>query len=91
MIICFRCKQEKEDSEFLDKKGNIVERCFNCRGKTNKWKDENPERVKLYNKFYKANKISEKTYVYAKKKNEEIWIKFDSQSEAAIKLILIDA
>ena len=29
MIYCFKCKQEKEESDFLDKKGNIVEKCLN--------------------------------------------------------------
>lgn len=88
MIKCSACPFEGDESQFLDKKGNIVKKCYTCRKQTNDWKSKNKERIKLYNEFYRKGQISEKTYVYAKKKEDEIWIKFDSQLEAAKKLEL---
>jgi hypothetical protein len=84
---CYKCKKEKPQSDFI-KDGKSVKSCIDCRELSRAWREKNKERISLYNKLININKITEKTYIYAKKKNENEWIKFDSQLDASKKLKL---
>lgn len=88
---CNKCKIDKEKSQFL-KKDKILKTCKECRDIVNKWKKDNPEQAKKYNKMSSditSNKKNLKiTYIYAKKPEDNDWTKYESQAEAAEKLEL---
>ena len=86
-IKCNKCKKEKDESDFI-KNEKIVKTCLACRQVAQEWRGKNKERVSLYNKMTNVNKTKDKEFVYAKKKGEEEWIKFNSQLDASKELNL---
>jgi hypothetical protein len=89
---CNRCRKEKDIELFL-KNNKQLKTCIDCRENyckmNDNWYKNNKEVVSLYNKIRidKKNDNKEVVYIYAKKNNnEEEWMKFNSQLEAAIKL-----
>ena len=86
---CYKCRKDRDKSDFI-KNGKEVKTCLSCREHARKWREKNKERISLYNKLTNSNKITEKTYVYGKKKGagESEWIKYDSQLDASKKLKL---
>ena len=63
MIKCTRCRIEKDESFFISEKKKLLKTCNHCREKNkvfNKiWKDNNKERIKLYNEAYRNNNVHE--------------------------------
>jgi hypothetical protein len=87
--VCKKCKNEVNIKFFLNKtKNKEYTRCFNCREKSRLWREKNKERISTYNKYKNMkNKIGKKiVVVYSRKKGDDEWIKFKSQSEASEKL-----
>lgn len=76
----------------LKMKMKLYKKCQKCRETTKLWRDKNKERISEYNKLavMKKNNNKEIEFIYAKKKDDEnsSWVKYNSQSEAAIKLNL---
>ena len=90
MIKCSGCKKEKEVINFT-KGEKILKKCLECREKTKKWKDNNKERISLYNKMTVDNRNNKKetcVVVLAKKPDEEVWKEYKSQREAGTVLNL---
>lgn len=85
---CKKCKKERDLESFI--KGNKqYTNCLECRNSCKEWRENNKERVSLYNKSYNDAKIdnTEITYVYARKYNtDEEWLQFTSQLDAAKQL-----
>ena len=90
-IKCTKCKTNKEKSKFL-KNSKILAHCQECRDQSKKWRKDNPEQVKKYNKMSSDIRSNEKNlkinFVYAKKPEDNDWTKYESQAEAAEKLEL---
>ena len=85
MIKCSGCRKEKEVINFT-KGEKILKKCLECREKSKKWKDNNKERISLYNKMTVDNRNNKKetcVVVLAKKPDEEVWKEYKSQREAA--------
>lgn len=53
---CTGCRKEKEEKEFI-KNEKILVKCIDCRAKLKKWKDNNKQRIKLYNEAYRNNTV----------------------------------
>ena len=53
---CTGCRKEKEEKEFI-KNEKILVKCNDCRAKLKKWKDNNKQRIKLYNEAYRNNTV----------------------------------
>ena len=90
MIKCSGCRKEKEVINFT-KGEKILKKCLECREKSKKWKDNNKERISLYNKMTVDNRNNKKetcVVVLAKKPDEEVWKEYKSQREAATVLNL---
>ena len=68
-IKCTKCKTNKEKSKFL-KNSKILAHCQECRDQSKKWRKDNPEQVKKYNKMSSDIRSNEKNlkinFVYAK-------------------------
>ena len=89
-MICTKCKQHREQSEFL-KNGRTLKNCKQCRDSVNAWKSENKDRVQKYNRMSSSNRQNQKTtkiVVYGKKTKDEEWVEYESQADAARKLNL---
>ena len=88
---CTKCETNKERSQFL-KNNKILKNCQECRDQANKWKKDNPEQVKKYNKMSSDIRSNEKNlkiiYVFGKKLQDNNWTKYESQAEAARELHL---
>ena len=86
---CCKCKKDKDKCDFI-KNGKEFKTCFDCREQARKWREKNKERISLYNKLTNSNKITEKSYIFAKKKgaDESEWVKYDSQLDASKQLKL---
>ena len=92
---CSGCKKLKDEVCF-QKNGKVLKKCKECRDLSNKWKNENKERVKQYNKMSSDNRYNNKivnenrnqVIILAKKQNSDEWIKFDTQTDAAKQLNL---
>lgn len=85
---CSNCRKEKELKHFI-KGEKTLKNCQECRDTCKKWRDENKERVKKYNKMTSDNKKNTREIVQivcARKKGEEEWIEYKSQADAAEKL-----
>lgn len=67
-----------------------MKKCLECRVSSKKWRDENKERVKQYNKMYNDNRHNNRKrfIILAKKQSTNEWIRFDSLSDAARQLQL---
>ena len=84
---CSKCKKEKDETEFKAKNDRIVKQCSACRELCKKWRAKNKERVKLYNNFtIETTKKSKIKVIYAKLKDDEKWIKYKNQRQAALQL-----
>ncbi len=84
---CSKCKKEKDETEFKAKNDRIVKQCSACREMCKKWRAKNKERVKLYNNFtIETTKKSKIKVIYAKLKDDEKWIKYKNQRQAALQL-----
>ena len=85
MLKCIGCRKEKDIVDFIkDKK--TLKKCINCRKQAKIWKDNNKERISMYNKLSVDKRKNEKIIYYvicAKKSNENEWIKYKTQLEAA--------
>ena len=66
---CNRCKKDKSSDLFCENNKKF-KTCFDCRSKTQNWRENNKEVVSLYNKAYNDKQLdnTEVLYVYAKKK-----------------------
>ena len=92
---CSGCKKLKDEVCF-QKNGKVLKKCKECRDLSNKWKNENKERVKQYNKMSSDNRYNNKivnenrnqVIILAKKQNSDEWIKFNIQADAARQLNL---
>lgn len=90
---CSHCKKMKSEVHF-EKNGRMLKTCSDCRNLSRKWRCENKERVKQYNKMNNNiiynNKIKhenrKKTLLLAQKLNTNEWIKFDTYANAAKQL-----
>lgn len=88
---CSNCKKDKDESYFT-KGDKTYKTCQLCRDQAKKWREDNKERQKLYNKTYNAKKTKDrvektgKTFVYAQKVGTDEWTKFESQAAAAAAL-----
>jgi len=85
MIKCTGCRKEKEMVNFT-KGENVLKKCIDCREQAKKWKDNNKERISLYNKMSVDKMNNEKetcSMIFAKKPNEEVWKEYKTQLEAA--------
>ena len=94
MLKCGKCKKEKDVINFT-KRESILKTCVDCRKKNNEnnenYRKQNKEVISLYNKMYNTKKSNiSKTclMLYAKRLNEDTWIEFKSQAEAARELNL---
>jgi|TARA_Y100000389_G_C17339320_1_gene452409 hypothetical protein len=73
---CSSCKKLKDEVCF-QKNGKVLKNCKECRDLSNKWKSENKERVKQYNKMSNdhiynnkiVNENRKQTIIFAKKKD----------------------
>lgn len=86
---CTKCRKEKDEIDFKGKNNKITKQCSDCRDKCKQWRGKNKKRVQLYNKFTNnKNKKDKIQVVYAKLINDEHdkWIRFVSQSQAALEL-----
>lgn len=82
---CTGCRKEKEMVNFT-KGEKVLKKCIDCREQAKKWKDNNKERISLYNKMSVDKRNNEKetcSMIFAKKPNEEVWKKYKTQLEAA--------
>lgn len=90
MTTCPCCRKEKDATDF--KKGEkTMKKCIDCRNQAKEWRDNNKERISLYNKMTVKNQNNEKetkTIIYAKKTNEDTWKEYDTQLAAATALNL---
>ena len=85
MIKCIGCRKEKDLVNFI-KGEKSLKKCINCREQAKVWKDNNKERISMYNKLSVDKRNNEKEsclVIYAKKSNEDEWIKYKTQLEAA--------
>ena len=89
MTTCNKCNKDKDIEQFISNNKQF-KTCFDCREQSRKWRENNKNVVSLYNKTYNQNKSekTEETFVYAKKfdTDDEEWIKFPSQLQAAKQL-----
>ena len=89
MTTCNKCNKEKDIEQFISNNKQF-KTCFDCREQGRKWRENNKNVVSLYNKIYNQNKSekTEETFIYAKKfdTDDEEWIKFPSQLQAAKQL-----
>ena len=72
---CNTCRKEKEVINFT-KGEKVLKKCINCREHAKKWRDNNKERIYLYNKMSVNKRNNEKEIcpmIYAKKTNEDVW------------------
>ena len=82
---CTGCRKEKEMINFT-KGEKVLKKCLNCREQAKKWKDNNKERISLYNKMSvdkRNNKKETCSVIYAKKTTEDVWKEYKTQLEAA--------
>lgn len=86
---CSKCRKEKDESSF-QVKTKTFKSCFDCREQSRKWREKNKERVSEYNKLtlQKKNKDKKERVIYARKKEDDEWLKFESQAAAAKELKL---
>jgi len=85
MVKCTTCRKEKDVSNFT-KGEKVLTKCIDCRNQAKEWRDNNKERISLYNKLTVDKRNNEKetcSMVYAKKPNEEVWTEYKTQLEAA--------
>lgn len=85
MTNCSACRKDK-DIFYFTKGEKIFKKCLDCREIAQLWREKNKERVSLYNKMYVDKRNQQKktrNVIYAKKYNDEDWIKYNSQREAA--------
>ena len=85
MVKCTTCRKEKDVSNFT-KGEKVLTKCVDCRNQAKKWRDNNKERISLYNKSTVDKRNNEKetcSRVYAKKLKEEVWTEYKTQLEAA--------
>jgi hypothetical protein len=64
----------------------VLKKCIDCRERAKEWKDNNRERISLYNKMSVDKRNNEKEtclMIYAKKTNEDVWKEYKTQLEAA--------
>jgi plasmid maintenance system antidote protein VapI len=89
MTTCNKCKKDKDIEQFISNNKQF-KTCLDCREQCRKWRENNKGIVSLYNKTYNENKSekTEETFVYVKKfdTDDEEWIKFPSQLQAAKQL-----
>ena len=64
---CTGCRKEKEYEEFK-KNDKILVKCAECRENVKQWKDNNKQRIKLYNEAYRNNTVENWNEI--KKENE---------------------
>ncbi len=84
---CLKCTKEKDETEFKAKNNRVVKQCSACREMCKKWRAKNKERVKTYNKFtIEKTKKGKIKVIYAKLKDDEKWIKYKNQRQAALQL-----
>ena len=82
---CTGCRKEKEMVNFT-KGEKVLKKCIDCRERAKEWKDNNRERISLYNKMSVDKRNNEKEtclMIYAKKTNEDVWKEYKTQLEAA--------
>ena len=86
---CSKCKKEKDETSF-QVKTKTFKSCFDCREQSRKWREKNKKRVSDYNKLtlLKKNKDKKNKVVYARKKEDDEWLEFESQAAAAKELKL---
>lgn len=53
---CSGCRKEKQEEEFI-KNNKVLVKCNDCRVKLKQWKDNNKQRIKLYNEAYRNNNV----------------------------------
>lgn len=85
MVKCTTCRKEKDAINFT-KGEKVLTKCIDCRNKAKEWRDNNKERISLYNKLKVDERNNEKetcSMVYAKKPNEEVWSEYKTQLAAA--------
>ena len=82
---CTGCRKEKEMVNFT-KGEKVLKKCIDCREQAKEWKDNNKERISLYNKMSVDKRNNEKEtspMIYAKKPTEDVWKEYKTQLEAA--------
>lgn len=90
--ICIGCKTLKGKVEFKDNKNRIMKKCKACRTKikeksSNKWKQDNKQRISDYNKLYKEKKkgIQKTKKIIQARLLDGEWENFNSASDLAKK------
>lgn len=66
MKVCTLCKKEKENSEFIGKKGRETKECFSCRKIKQEYRERNREKLKEKGKEYRE-KNREKVLLSSKR------------------------
>lgn len=89
---CGKCNKFKDKKEFKDNKNRIMKKCKACRTEikeksSNKWKQDNKQRISDYNKLYREKKkgIQKTKKIIQARLSDGEWENFNSASDLAKK------